>query len=95
MRKIIVAFPVRPRPDGALLESAAAIGADIVEDALHAIRTEGAFERADHRFRRMRRQRLAAILANRPEFEHGSASSAAAIEFHDHNRHIREVHSLA
>lgn len=43
-------------PDRARHKSAAAIGADIIQHIVHAIRTEGAFIRADHRVLRVSRQ---------------------------------------
>lgn len=64
----IVAVPVMRGSDRPMLKPSPAIRADIVQNMLHAIRTEGAFITTDTRLRRIRRQRLVAILASWSEF---------------------------
>jgi hypothetical protein len=63
------------RPNGARSETAAAVGAYIVELVLHAIRAERALIAADARFRRTRREILVAIFAVRSKLQrHGRLS---------------------
>ena len=47
LAEVVVAFPVRRRPDGPRDEPAAAVGADVVQDLFHAVGAEGAFIGAD------------------------------------------------
>src|SRR5262245_61202219 len=72
-----VALPVAGRADGTRLEAAAAVRADIPENALDAGGAEGALVGADARFGRGGGQGLVAVLAGRPQLEHqaGMAST--------------------
>ena len=58
------------RPDRTRAEAAAAVGADVVQVRIHAIRAERALEAADARVGGSRRQILVAVFAVRPEFQH-------------------------
>jgi len=49
---------------------ASAIGAAAVQPVIHAIAAEGAFERADHRISRRRRQILVATFTIRSQLKH-------------------------
>ena len=64
----IVAIPVMRGPDRPMLKPSPAIGADIVQNMLHAIRTERALITANPRLRRIRQQRLVAVLTGMSEF---------------------------
>src|ERR687888_2411544 len=70
--KVVAAFPVALRADRPWREIAAAVGADVAEQ-LGTRCTERAFEAADTRIERLRRQRLIAVFAGRSQFEHQSA----------------------
>jgi hypothetical protein len=69
--KEIVIVPICRRSDRSRNEPAAAIGTDIFQNAIDAVHAEGALIRADARLKRIRRQRLIAMLASRSEFKHG------------------------
>ena len=58
-------------PDGAVDEAAAAVGADIVQVLVNAVRAEGALIGADHRIQSLGWQVFVAIFAVGPKFEHG------------------------
>ena len=66
----IITVPVVLRPDWPGTKTAAAIRADIAQDVFDAGTAEGAFKRADHRFRGIRRKHRVAVLASRSQFEH-------------------------
>jgi hypothetical protein len=68
--KEVVLVPIRRRSDRSRYEPAAAIGADISQNAFDTRNTEGALIRADARLKRIRRQRLIAVLAGRSKFKH-------------------------
>ena len=59
------------RTNGSLLQTAAAIGANIVEHIVHTVGTKSTFEGTDHGFGAVRRKRLSAILADGSELKHG------------------------
>ena len=61
--EIVAGFPIIFWPNGSRAESSTTIGADVVQNKVDTIAAEGAFERADHCSRRIRRQRRVAILA--------------------------------
>ena len=63
--KVVVAFPVLRWSDRSGHEAAAPIRADVVQDRIDTCRAERAFIGADARLKRIRRQRLVAILASR------------------------------
>ena len=62
--EVIAAFPVVLRPDWPGTKTAAAIRADIAQDIFDGGTAGGAFKRADHRVRDIRRQRRVTILAS-------------------------------
>ena len=68
--EVVVVPPVSGRADRAGGEAAAAVGAHIEENALHAIGAERALIGADVRRGRGRRQGDIAVLASGAEFEH-------------------------
>ena len=67
----VVSLPVRRGSDRAYAEAAAATGANVFENSLDACRAERALEAADSGVEGVGRQRLVAVLACRPELEHG------------------------
>ena len=58
-----MAFQKLCRPDRTGLEFATAVGADVLQVALHAVAAKGAFEAADHGFAGFGRQGESATLA--------------------------------
>src|SRR5262245_23533072 len=70
LAEVVVALPVRLRPDRARREAAAAVGADVPDYVIDAIGAERAFVGADARLERVGRQRLVAVFAGGAEFEH-------------------------
>ncbi len=64
-------MPIRRRPDRPWSEPAAAVGTDIAQHLFDARHAERAFIRADPRLKRLRRQRLIAMLTGWSEFKHG------------------------
>lgn len=69
--EVVVAVPTLRRSNRPGNEPAAAVGADIMQHVLHTRRTERTLIGADARLKRIRRQRLIAVLASRSEFKHG------------------------
>ena len=69
--EVVTAFPVVFRSDGPATKTSPAIRADIVQEVFDTGTAESAFERANHRVRGIWRQRRVAVLARRPQFEHG------------------------
>src|SRR5580765_2336381 len=69
--EIVAVFPVGLWPDGPRTKASAAIRADIVQDVLDAGTAKGAFKRANHRLRGIRRKSRAAVLASGSQFQHG------------------------
>lgn len=67
----VIAMPIRRRPDRPWSEPAAAVGTDIAQHLFDARHAERAFIRADPRLKRLRRQRLIAMLTGWSEFKHG------------------------
>jgi hypothetical protein len=68
----VVTLPIRRRANRPRNEPAAAIGADISQNLFDTGHAERALIRADHRLKRLRRQRLIAMLAGWSEFKHGA-----------------------
>ena len=68
--KEIVIVPIHRRSNRSRDEPAAAIRANISQNAFDAGGTEGTLIGADTRLKRIRRQRLVAMLAGRSEFKH-------------------------
>jgi hypothetical protein len=66
----VVPFPIRRRPDWSRNKPAPAIWTDISQNAFDTGHAEGALIGADTRLKRVRRQRLVAMLAGRSEFKH-------------------------
>ncbi len=66
----VVAIPIRRRSDRSRNEPAAAVGTDILQHLFDARHTERAFIRTDPCLKRLRRQRLVAMLARWSEFKH-------------------------
>ena len=69
--KEIVIVPIHRRSNRSRDEPAAAIRANISQNAFDAGGTKGTLIGADTRLKRIRRQRLVAMLAGRFEFKHG------------------------
>jgi hypothetical protein len=69
-RKEVVIVPIRRRSDRSRDKPAAAIWADISQNTFDARDTESALIGADTRLKRIRRQRLVAVLAGRSKFKH-------------------------
>ena len=65
----IRSMPIVRRAHRSWGESAAAVRAYVVQE-LHAAMAERTFERADHRVRRLRRQRFVAVFAGGTKFQH-------------------------
>ena len=63
---VVLPLPVTRRPNGPGLEAAAAVRTDISQHMRDTFGAEGAFEGANARILAVGRQRLAAVLANRP-----------------------------
>jgi hypothetical protein len=74
----VVAFPVLRRSDWSGNKSAAAVGADVLQDVIDTRGAKRAFVGADARFKRVGRQRLVAVLTSRPEFKHAVCLSVTA-----------------
>src|SRR5262245_46660288 len=70
LAEAVAALPVLRRPDRPRGKPAAAVRANVPEDALDARRAERAFVGADPRLERVGRQRLVAVFAGRPQLEH-------------------------
>jgi hypothetical protein len=71
LTKVVVAFPVRRRPDRSGHEAPTAVRADVVKDVIDTRGAERALIGADACFKRIGRQRLGAVLTGRSEFKHG------------------------
>jgi hypothetical protein len=69
--KEVVAFPVPRRSNRSRDKPAAATGIDISQNAFDARIAEGALVRGYARLKRIGRQRLVAVLADRSEFKQG------------------------
>lgn len=69
LTKKVVTLPVVRRPDGPGSESPAAVRADILQYIVDTRGAERTFVSTYARFKRVRRQRLVAVLAGRPEFK--------------------------
>ena len=67
----VVTLPIRRRPNRSRDKSAAAVRTDISQNMFDAAHAERALIRADPRLKRLRRQRLVAMLAGRSEFKQG------------------------
>ena len=67
----VVALPIRRRSNRSRDKPAAAILADISQNAFDAGGAEGALIGADTRLKRIRRKRLVAMFAGRSKFKHG------------------------
>jgi hypothetical protein len=70
--KKVVIVPIHRRSDRSRDKPAAAIWADISQNAFDAEGAEGALIGADARLKRIRRQRLVAVFAGRSKFKHGT-----------------------
>ena len=70
--KEVVIVPIRRRSDRSRDEPAAAIWADISQNAFDTRNAEGALIGTDARLKRVGRQRLIAVLAGRSKFKHGT-----------------------
>lgn len=70
--KKVVIVPIRRRSDRSRYEPAAAIWANISQNAVDAGGAEGALIGADAYLKRIRRQRLIAVFASRSEFKYGT-----------------------
>jgi hypothetical protein len=66
----VVAVPVVRRSDRSRNKSAAAVRADVFEDIIDTRSTKRTLVGADARFKRVRRQRLVAVLTGRSQFKH-------------------------
>jgi len=66
----VITLPIRRRSDRSRDKSAAAIWTDISQNTFDARDTEGALVGADARLKRIRQQRLIAMLTGRSKFEH-------------------------
>ena len=66
----VALVPIRRRPNRSKDEPAAAILADISQNAFDTSNAEGTLVGADARLKRIRRQRLVAVLAGRSKFKH-------------------------
>jgi hypothetical protein len=71
LAQLVVALPVARRPHRARHESAAAVAADVAQDAVDAAGTEGAFVGADPRVQRVGQEGSVAVFAGRSQFEQG------------------------
>ena len=71
--KEVVSFPVLRRPDWSGNKTPAAVGADVLQDAINTRGAERAFVGANTRFKRVWGQRLVAVLAGRSEFKHAGS----------------------
>ena len=95
--EIVVAPPVHRGTDRSRRKSAAAVGAYVFEDTIHALYTERAFVRTDARVSRLRWQRSIAMLASRPEFKHWVVLYATSLSILAnvlrHNQELRLVSS--
>lgn len=69
--KKVVTLPVCRRSDGAENETATAVGADVAQYLINACGKERTFIGADACLTRIGWQRFVAVLAGRPEFQHG------------------------
>ena len=70
--KKVVTIPIRRRSNRSGNKPAAAIWADIPQNAFDTGHAEGALIGTNTRLKRIRRQRLVAMLASRSEFKHGA-----------------------
>lgn len=73
--KIVIAFPFFRRSNGPRHKAATAVWADIAQDGINARGTERTFISTDASLKRIRWQRLVAMLAGRSEFKHGFSFS--------------------
>jgi hypothetical protein len=69
--KIVIAFPVLRRSNGSRHKAATAVRADIAQDGINTRGTERTLISTDACFKRIRWQRLVAMLAGWSEFKHG------------------------
>jgi|CXWL01.1.fsa_nt_gi hypothetical protein len=67
----VVALPIRRRSDWPRDKPAPAVGTDISQDLFDTGHAKRALIRADPRLKRLRRQRLIAMLTSRSKFKHG------------------------
>lgn len=74
LAQVVLPLPVPCGPNRTRRKAAAAVRADVLQQALGALRAKRAFEGADPRLRGVGGQRLVAVLAGWPEFEHGYVS---------------------
>ena len=66
----VVIVPIHRRSNRSRNKPSGAIWADIFQNAFDTRNAEGALIRADARLKRIRRQRLIAVLAGRSKFKH-------------------------
>jgi len=71
--EMLTVFPVGPWADRPGAKTAAAIWADIVQDAPGAEAAKGAFKRTNHGVGGIRRERHVAVLTGWPQFQHDGA----------------------
>jgi hypothetical protein len=69
--EIVIALPVVRRSNGSGHKATTAVRADIAQDGINARGTERTFISTDACFKRVRWQRLVALLAGWSEFKHG------------------------
>ena len=70
LAQVVVAFPVRRRPDRSGYEAATAVRANVFKKTIDARGAERALVGTDPCFKRIGRQRLVAVFTGRPEFKH-------------------------
>jgi hypothetical protein len=68
--KIIIAFPISGRTDGALRKATATVWANVLEHAVDTVRAERAFITADTGVQGVRRQSLIAVFTGGSDVEH-------------------------
>ena len=71
LAKVVIALPVLRRPDRSGRKTTTAVRADVAQDGINTGGTERTFISTDARFKRIRWQRLVAMLAGWSEFKHG------------------------
>lgn len=70
LAKIVIAFPILRWSDWPGHETSTAVRTDVAQDGVDTSGTECTFISTDARLKRIRRQRLVAVLTGWSEFEH-------------------------
>ena len=71
LAQIVVTLPVMRRPNRPRRKTTTAVRADVAQNHLHTVNAKRAFETANPRVQRVRRQEFVAVFAGGAELEHG------------------------